>query len=46
MTHWFDMGAAPNFTAIRMFVNRRLVAQFTGGEITGRFQTPNTIGGV
>ena len=38
MTHWFDMGAAPNFTAIRMFVNPDgWVAQFTGSDIAERF---------
>lgn len=38
MTHWFDMGATPNFTAIRMFVNPDgWVAQFTGSDIAERF---------
>jgi 1,2-dihydroxy-3-keto-5-methylthiopentene dioxygenase len=38
MTHWFDMGAAPNFTAIRMFVNPDgWVAAFTGSNIAERF---------
>lgn len=38
MTHWFDMGAAPNFTAIRMFVNPDgWVAAFTGDPIHERF---------
>ncbi len=38
MTHWFDMGAAPNFTAIRMFVNPDgWVAAFTGSDIAQRF---------
>jgi 1,2-dihydroxy-3-keto-5-methylthiopentene dioxygenase len=38
MTHWFDMGAAPNFTAIRMFVNPDgWVAAFTGSDIAERF---------
>lgn len=38
MTHWFDMGAAPNFTAIRMFVNPDgWVAAFTGSDIADRF---------
>jgi 1,2-dihydroxy-3-keto-5-methylthiopentene dioxygenase len=36
--HWFDMGAAPRFTAIRMFVNPDgWVAQFTGDPIHERF---------
>jgi len=38
MAHWFDMGAAPNFTAIRMFVNHDgWVAAFTGSDIAERF---------
>lgn len=38
MTHWFDMGAAPNFTAIRLFVNPDgWVAAFTGSDIAERF---------
>ena len=38
MTHWFDMGAAPNFTAIRMFVNPDgWIAAFTGSDIAERF---------
>ena len=38
MTHWFDMGAAPRFTAIRMFVNPDgWVAAFTGSNIAERF---------
>jgi 1,2-dihydroxy-3-keto-5-methylthiopentene dioxygenase len=38
MTHWFDMGAAPSFTAIRMFVNPDgWVAAFTGSDIAERF---------
>jgi 1,2-dihydroxy-3-keto-5-methylthiopentene dioxygenase len=38
MTHWFDMGAAPNFAAIRMFVNPDgWVAAFTGSDIAERF---------
>ncbi len=38
MTHWFDMGAAPDFTAIRMFVNPDgWVAAFTGSDIAERF---------
>ncbi len=38
MTHWFDMGEAPNFTAIRMFVNPDgWVAAFTGSDIAERF---------
>ncbi len=38
MTHWFDMGAAPNFTAIRMFLNLDgWVAAFTGSDIAERF---------
>ena len=38
MTHWFDMGAAPDFTAIRMFVNPDgWVAAFTESNIAERF---------
>lgn len=38
MRHWFDMGAAPRFTAIRLFVNPDgWVAQFTGSDIATRF---------
>ena len=36
--HWFDMGAAPRFTAIRFFDNPEgWVAQFTGDPIGERF---------
>jgi 1,2-dihydroxy-3-keto-5-methylthiopentene dioxygenase len=36
--HWFDMGAAPRFTAIRFFDNPAgWVAQFTGDPIADRF---------
>lgn len=38
--HWFDMGADPEFTAIRLFVNPDgWVAQFTGDAIASRFPT-------
>ncbi len=38
MRHWFDMGAAPRFTAIRLFVNPDgWVAAFTGDDISNRF---------
>lgn len=38
MKHWFDMGAAPQFTAIRFFVNPDgWVAAFTGNDISDRF---------
>ena len=38
MKHWFDMGAAPRFTAIRLFVNSDgWVAAFTGDDISDRF---------
>jgi len=37
-THWFDMGPAPEFAAIRLFVNPEgWVANFTGDEIASRF---------
>ena len=36
--HWFDMGPAPSFTAIRLFTNPAgWVANFTGADIAGRF---------
>lgn len=36
--HWFDMGANPVFTAIRLFNNPEgWVAQFTGDDIASRF---------
>lgn len=36
--HWFDMGPAPRFTAIRLFNNPEgWVAQFTGSTIASRF---------
>lgn len=38
MTHWFDMGSAPRFTAIRLFVNTDgWIASFTGSDIADRF---------
>ena len=38
MKHWFDMGSAPHFTAIRLFVNPDgWVAAFTGDDISDRF---------
>ncbi len=37
-THWFDMGPAPEFAAIRLFVDPSgWVAQFTGDDIASRF---------
>lgn len=37
-THWFDMGPAPEFAAIRLFVNPEgWVAQFTGDDIAAKF---------
>jgi 1,2-dihydroxy-3-keto-5-methylthiopentene dioxygenase len=36
--HWFDMGSAPTFTAIRFFDNPDgWVAQFSGDPIAGRY---------
>lgn len=36
--HWFDMGPAPRFTAIRLFINPDgWIAQFTGDTIADRF---------
>jgi len=38
MQHWFDMGPAPRFTVIRMFVNPDgWIAAFTGDDIASRF---------
>ncbi len=37
-THWFDMGKAPDFKAIRLFTtNEGWVAEFTGSDIASRF---------
>lgn len=37
-THWFDMGPAPRFTAIRLFENSDgWIAKFTGDTIARRF---------
>lgn len=37
-THWFDMGSAPNFKAIRLFTtDEGWVAKFTGNNIAKRF---------
>ncbi|MBV8298321.1 MAG: cupin [Candidatus Eremiobacteraeota bacterium] len=37
-THWFDMGPAPQFAAIRLFVDPSgWVANFTGDDIASRF---------
>jgi len=36
--HWFDMGPAPNFVAIRLFTNKEgWVANFTGSDIARGF---------
>lgn len=38
MTHWFDMGEEPAFTAIRFFTtDQGWVADFTGDDIATRF---------
>lgn len=38
MRHWFDMGAAPGFTVIRMYVDPAgWVANYTGDTIAERF---------
>lgn len=37
-THWFDMGTAPDFKAIRLFTtDNGWVADFTGSDISTRF---------
>jgi 1,2-dihydroxy-3-keto-5-methylthiopentene dioxygenase len=39
-THWFDMGPAPQFAAIRLFINPEgWVANYTGDDIAARFPT-------
>lgn len=36
--HWFDAGAKPNFTALRVFTDESgWVAQFSGDDISSRF---------
>jgi 1,2-dihydroxy-3-keto-5-methylthiopentene dioxygenase len=36
--HWFDMGSAPNFTAIRVFDNPEgWVVHFTGDKIADAY---------
>ena len=38
MRHWFDMGARPHFTVIRLFLNPDgWIAKFTGDDIAARF---------
>ena len=38
MRHWFDMGAEPQFSVIRLFLNPDgWIAQFTGDDIADRF---------
>lgn len=38
MTHWFDMGPAPRFTAIRLFTTPAgWVARYTGSDIAQHF---------
>jgi len=37
-THWFDMGSAPDFKAIRLFTtDNGWVAEFTGSDISTKF---------
>ncbi|MDH5570874.1 MAG: acireductone dioxygenase [Gammaproteobacteria bacterium] len=39
-THWFDMGSAPDFKCIRLFViPEGWVGEFTGNDIVKRFPT-------
>lgn len=39
-THWFDMGADPDFKCIRLFTTEDgWVAEFTGSDIANRFPT-------
>ncbi len=38
MTHWFDMGVAPNFKCIRLFTQSEgWIGNFTGSDIATRF---------
>lgn len=40
VTHWFDMGENPDFTAIRLFTNPEgWIANFTGSDIAAKFPT-------
>ena len=44
--HWFDMGPAPNFVAIRLFTNPSgWVANFTGSDIARGFPRHEPAGG-
>lgn len=44
ITHWFDMGTNPSFTAIRFFHEEDgWVGSFTGSDIAGRFPDFDTI---
>ncbi|MCA1791158.1 MAG: hypothetical protein LC667_15280 [Thioalkalivibrio sp.] len=44
--HWFDMGPAPHFTAIRLFTNTEgWVAQFSGEGIARRFPMLDELAG-
>jgi len=43
-THWFDMGTAPNFAAIRFFLNEDgWVGEFTGDPLASRFADFDTL---
>src|SRR5690606_22918470 len=43
VAHWFDMGPAPRFVAIRFFNNTEgWVARFTGSTIADRFSRLDT----
>lgn len=40
VTHWFDMGTSPSFTAIRLFKTPEgWVGDFTGSEISSKYPT-------
>ena len=46
-THWFDMGTAPDFTAIRFFrSDDGWVGTFTGSDIATRFPTYDELAAV
>ncbi len=43
-THWFDMGTAPDFAAIRFFVNEDgWVGEFTGNPLASSFADYDTL---
>ena len=46
VTHWFDMGSNPHFTAIRFFrIAEGWVGKFTGDDISSRFPSFEALAG-